>query len=83
MWINWTKIVSDMHAHYGSLKKMAAALDVAKTSLIDYRDGRNTPRHAQGEWLLDCWAHTTGVPREQVPHLPYSSLKPELRRKAK
>ncbi|KFC08515.1 hypothetical protein GTGU_01432 [Trabulsiella guamensis ATCC 49490] len=63
---NWRQVINDIHSSGASLLSIAESLNVAKTTLLGWREGA-TPNHHYGEALLELWCYTSRKSRNEAP----------------
>lgn len=63
---DWAAIVDSLRRHGFTFPQLALELLIPKSTLIGYRDGA-TPRHDDGEVLLNFYLNVTGTVRGVEP----------------
>lgn len=63
---DWFRIIDDISRAGITLRDMADDLEVAKSTLLGWKQGAE-PAHHTGEALLDFWSHVTGRGRDEAP----------------
>lgn len=63
---DWSAMIYSLRAQGFTFPQLALELLIPKSTLIGYRDGA-TPRHDDGEVLLNFWLGATNSTRGQEP----------------
>lgn len=64
--IDWFQVITALSRKGYSMQALADELMVARTTLIGWSHGAETP-HSGGDRLLTLWSHATGMERTRVP----------------
>ena len=63
---DWAAIIEGLHRRGLTFLQLERSLGIPDTTLKRFRDG-STPRHHDGEKLIDFWCYITNSTREQLP----------------
>jgi hypothetical protein len=64
--IDWRAVVEGLRRAGLSFQAISMHANLPKSTVIGYRDGA-TPKHPDGERLIELWCGTTNHTREQLP----------------
>lgn len=66
--VDWFRVMCDLQSKGYSLVNIAAAIGVAHSTLMGWRNPPYAePRHADGERLVMLWCQVTEAPRDALP----------------
>lgn len=65
--VDWPNVVAQLCARGQTVPGIAAKLQVARTTVLAWRDIDTEPRHDVGERLIALWCSSTGLPRTAIP----------------
>lgn len=64
--IDWFRVITMVLRGGYSIQSAADAIDVARTTLIGWKQGAE-PRYSEGERLVLLWCQVTGLERSALP----------------
>lgn len=64
--VNWFRVLVDLERNGYGATATATALNVAKSTLLGWKNG-SRPGYEEGDRLLQLWGLVTGNGREMVP----------------
>lgn len=64
--IDWFRVITEVLRCGHSIQSTADAIDVARTTLIGWKQGAE-PRYSEGERLVLLWCKISGESRDKVP----------------
>lgn len=64
--IDWFRVITDVLRNGYSIQRAADEINVARTTLIGWRQGAE-PRYSEGERLVLLWCKSTDSEREDLP----------------
>ncbi|WP_433886935.1 hypothetical protein [Pseudomonas vranovensis] len=64
--IDWFRVITMVLRGGYSIQSAADAIDVARTTLIGWKQGAE-PRYSEGERLVLLWCQVTGLERSSLP----------------
>jgi hypothetical protein len=65
--VDWFRVLVELEGKGYRLNQIAAATDVPRRTLLDWRNMGTEPSHAGGERLIDLWSQVMGEPRDALP----------------
>ena len=65
--ICWFRLFVDMKLEGWSLYDIEFELEIAKSTLIGWKDHGVEPKHADGERLIEFWSMVTAKERKDLP----------------
>lgn len=64
--IDWFRVITEVLRGGHSIQSAADAIDVARTTLIGWKQGAE-PRYSEGERLVLLWCQISGESRDKLP----------------
>ncbi len=65
--VDWFRAIVELEQRGYRLNQIAAATDVPRRTLLDWRNTGTEPSHASGERLINLWCQVLGEPRDALP----------------
>lgn len=66
--VDWWRVITDLGYAGYTRAAVGVAVGVSKSTIHGWHSGA-TPRHGDGEALIELWASATGNSRESVPRV--------------